>query len=333
MLETVRKGSFVKHFVGAGDTDIVCFKFWQVVVASGCPGACAYCFLPTQTPYRRSLYDVNGTLFTNLRDMEFQVRQWLKQQKEPAGLIVGENQDGLAFEYPYKKLLGITPLEILIPLFANENPVGHDLIVLSKFTATRFVEEIGPTPHVILSWSLSLPSISQRYEKRVASLDARLKKAAALKAAGHRVRFRLDALAPVPGWQEDLTEIMRRINEVRPEMLTVGALRASNTKLLRAAAELLGRDASIFDYLGAPDPSGFKHRTESNFHREVFRMIGEQLAPGIKLGLCKEDVSMWEGADISWQGCHCLHGDTDAVTVPRLHLIERTQRRRVESAA
>src|SRR6266511_2803302 len=236
MITTRRVGHFIKQFSGPGENNIVCFKFWQAVVASGCPGECAYCFLQTQHPYRTGLYDLKGTLFENLRDIVAEARRWLKQP-QPAGLIVGENQDGLAFEGPYKKQLGVTPLELLIPLFNDENPVRHTLIVLSKFTSTSFAEVFGPSPNVVFSWSLSLPTISRLYEKKVAPLEARLKKAEEMKAAGYRIRFRLDALAPIPEWQPELDEIMIRINEVGPEMLTIGALRASNAKNLRRSEE------------------------------------------------------------------------------------------------
>src|SRR5260370_7314272 len=96
MKTTHRTGNFIKQFSGPGENGIVCFKFWQAVVASGCPGECAYCFLQTQTPYRRGLYDVKGTLFENLRDMEPEVNEWL-QQPVPPGMIIGENQTGLPF--------------------------------------------------------------------------------------------------------------------------------------------------------------------------------------------------------------------------------------------
>src|SRR5215217_7780769 len=159
-MKTVRRsGQFIRQFGGPGDNNIICFKFWQAVVASGCPGECAYCFLQTQYPYRSGLYDIKGTLFDNLPDIVHETRRWLKQPR-PAGLIVGENQDGLAFEGPYKKELGITPLELLIPLFNTDNPLGHTLIILSKFTSTGFAERFGPSPNVIFSWSLSLPTIS-----------------------------------------------------------------------------------------------------------------------------------------------------------------------------
>lgn len=36
MLITSRGGSFIKQFAGPGENKIMCFKFWQAVVASGC---------------------------------------------------------------------------------------------------------------------------------------------------------------------------------------------------------------------------------------------------------------------------------------------------------
>jgi DNA repair photolyase len=303
MLTTRRSGAFIRQFGGPGENTIVCFKFWQAVVASGCPGECSYCFLQTQHPYRRGLYDVKGTLFENLEDMIPEVQQWLKQST-PAGLIIGENQDGLAFEKPYKRLLDKTPLEMLIPLFSNENPTGHTLIILSKFTSTEYAEAFGPSPNVVFSWSLSLPSISRDYEKRVSPLESRLKKAEQMKNAGYRIRFRLDALAPIPNWESELQAVMTTINNVGPEMLTIGALRASNPTALRRAAEKNGRDGSIFDYIATVDPSGFKHRTENVFHTKAFQQIKEHLAPNIALGLCKEDSSMWREVKVAWNGCH-----------------------------
>lgn len=312
MQVTQRAGPFIKQFSGPGENTIVCFKFWQAVVSSGCPGECAYCFLQTQYPYRR-MYDLKGTLFENLRDIVPEARRWLRQPT-PAGLIVGENQDGLAFEKPYKRLLGVTPLELLIPLFVCENPVGHTLVVLSKFTSTEYAEPFGPSPNVVFSWSLSLPTVSRRYERKVAPLDLRLQKAAQMKAAGYRIRLRLDALAPVPDWERELDEMVARINAIQPEMLTIGALRASNPGALRRAAERNGRDGSIFDYLSALDPSGFKHRTDSQFHLRAFRRVKELLSPSIALGLCKEDASVWRGIGVGWSGCHCLRGRADNIT-------------------
>lgn len=324
MFTTRRNGSFIKQFVGPGNNKIVCFKFWQAVIASGCPGECSYCFLQNQYPYRSKMYDIKGTLFDNLKEIAPEVQKWLKRPGQQ-GLIVGENQDGLAFESPYKKLLGITPLEILTPLFEEQNPNAHTLIVLSKFTSTQYVEALGAAKNVIYSWSLSLPSISRKYERKVASLEARLKKAAEMKKAGFRIRFRLDALAPIPNWEEEIKQVIDRVNDIEPEMLTIGALRSSHKSNLRRAAEVDGRDSSIFDYIEARDPSGFKYRTENEFHKNSFRKVHETLNSSIKLGLCKEDVSLWQSIGVEWQGCHCLSGAEDLVTKPRNSLLEQTK--------
>lgn len=320
MKVTQRRSPFLKQFSGPGANAIVCFQFWQAVIASGCPGECAYCFLQTQFPYRTGLYELKGTLFENLPDIVPETIKWLRQDK-PAGLIIGENQDGLAFEKPYKTLLGVTPLELLLPLFIGQNPIGHTLVILSKFTNTEYAEAFGPSPNVVFSWSLSLPTIGTRYEKKVAPLGLRLEKAALMKKRGYRVRLRLDALAPVPEWEKDLEQIMRAINDIGPEMLTVGALRASNANALRRAAAANGRDDSIFDYIDSRDPSGFKYRTGLSFQVQAFRKIKELLDDSIPLGLCKEHQAVWKAIGLPWQGCHCLHGSQDLITSDRRSIL------------
>ncbi len=147
-----------------------------------------------------------------------------------------------------------------------------------------------------------------------------------MKNAGYRIRFRLDALAPIPRWEEELAEVMGRINEIEPEMLTIGALRASNKTHLRRAAEINNRDASIFDHIASLDPSGFKHRTDGEFHTSAFRRIKELLLPGIALGLCKEDATLWQDVGATWQGCHCLHGINDVITTDRIQVLNQPQR-------
>lgn len=309
-----RKSPFIKRFCGPGENDIVCFRFWEAVVASGCPGECAYCFLQTQCPYRRRLYDLKGTLFENLRNIVPETLSWLAHRRR-AGLMIGENQDGFAFEKPYKKLLGVTPLELLLPLFNEYNPVGHTLIVLSKFTSTQYAEAFGPSPHVVYSWSLSLPSISRQYEKKVSPLGERLKKAKQMKEEGYRIRFRLDALVPVEGWRNELADVVAEINAIEPEMVTIGALRATNVTALRNAAAKNGRDDSIFDHILDKDPSGFKYRTENGFHLEAFSRIRRQIKRSIPLGLCKEDISVWRAVGLHWEGCHCLQGAQDPAAI------------------
>jgi len=316
-----RSSPFIRQFSGPGpDSQIVCFKFWQAVVASGCPGACAYCFLQTQEPYRTGLYDLNGTLFSNLRRLERETVAWLHASQSARGLIVGENQDGLAFERPYKRLLGITPLELMVPLFSSRvtNPFGSRLVILSKFTTTEFAEAAArPNDRVIFSWSLSLPTISRRYEKKVAPLERRLEAAARLKRMGWAIRFRLDALVPFDGWRQDVHDVVDAINAVEPEMLTLGSLRASNARSLQNSAIKNGRDGSIFNALADRDPSGFKYRLDPAIQAAMFREVRTRLDPSIRLDLCKEDASVWRRLGLKFSGCHCLAGHTDSLVRER----------------
>ena len=331
-MRVVRRTSpFLKPFGGPGaGSNIVCFRFWQAVVASGCPGACAYCFLQTQEPYRTGLYALTGTLFENLHPrLERETRAWLAASTAPGsgprGLIVGENQDGLAFERPYKALLGTSPLEVLVPLFASlaTNPAGCRLVVLSKFTTTELAEAaaasvgLAPTDRVVFSWSLSLPSIARRYERKVAPLARRLEAGARLKAAGWGVRFRLDALSPVDGWEVDVREVVDAINAVGPEMITLGSLRASDARRLQGAAVKNGRDGAIFDALRDRDPSGFKYRLDPEVQAAMFRAVKARLDPAIRLNLCKEDLSVWRRVGLAFTGCHCLAGAADPAVVER----------------
>jgi hypothetical protein len=318
-----RPSPFIRQFAGPGDeTNIVCFRFWQAVIASGCPGACAYCFLQTQEPYRTGLYELTGTLFENLHPrLEEEATWWLASSTEPRGLIVGENQDGLAFERPYKALLGKTPLEVLVPLFSSPetNPAACRLIVLSKFTTTEYAEASAqPNDRVVFSWSLSLPSISKLYERKVAPLRRRLQVAKRLKQLGWAIRFRLDALFPVDNWQDEVREVVSLINEVQPEMLTVGSLRATNVRALQAAAFKNGRDGRIFDELREKDPSGFKYRLDPLTQALMFREVKTHLAPAVRLDLCKEDLSVWRRVGLSFSGCHCLANSADEIVTERV---------------
>ena len=312
-----RSSKFVRQFCGPGDNQIVCFKFWQAIVASGCPGECSYCFLQTQYPYRNGNYCLKGTLFENIIDIVPEIKYWLKKENS-SGLIIGENQDGLAFEKPYKKLLGYTPLELLFPLFIEHNPYNNLLVILSKFINTEYVEKFGPSNNIVFSWSLSFPTISNKFEKKVTPFYKRLKKAEDFKNKGYRIRFRLDALAPIQNWEKDLNNIVKEINNIEPEMLTVGSLRASNSKALKIACEKNKRDSTILNYLENKDPSNFKYRTNSKFHVDCFQLIKDDLSPFIKFGLCKEDKSIWKNINAKWQGCNCLSGTYDKIVIERM---------------
>ncbi|WP_257455626.1 hypothetical protein [Archangium lipolyticum] len=79
MKTAVRKSNFIRRFQGPGDgSGIVCFKFWELVPAMGCPFRCSYCFLQGLPPFRFKPETLYGLVYTNVTDMVGEVDKWLK---------------------------------------------------------------------------------------------------------------------------------------------------------------------------------------------------------------------------------------------------------------
>ncbi len=307
-----RASNFIRRFGGPGDdSGIVCFRFWQLVPAGGCPYRCSYCFLQT-TPWFRFNPDLlYGLVYTNVDEMLAELDAWLADPI-PKMLIVGELQDGLVFERAFKKVTGRPLTHWIIPRFAEQS--RHRLIFLTKSTEVQFALELPPTPQVVISWSVNAESVAKRWEIGTPAPSKRFAAAQRMKDAGWPVRFRLDPMVPYEDWQEGYAHAIARINEIEPEMVTLGALRATSGKSLRTAARKNKRDDSIFEYLTEErDASGFKYRIPYQQQVELFGYAIERLSSKVVPALCKEDQQLWRDLGLAFRGCHCLLGDQDAV--------------------
>jgi spore photoproduct lyase len=309
-----RASSFIRRFAGPGeDSSIVCFKFWQLVPAGGCPYRCAYCFLQTVPWFRFNPDQLYGLVYTNIDDMLNELKEWL-EDPVPKMLIVGELQDGLVFDTAFKKVTGKPLTHWIIPLFANQK--RHRLIFLTKSTEIRHALRLTPTDRVVFSWSVNAEEVAQKWEHGTPPPSKRFDAAEEMKKAGWPIRFRLDPMVPYDNWKIGYSEAIKRINAIRPEMVTLGALRATSAKALRRASKANERDDSIFDYLvEEKDPSGFKYRIRLESQVEMFRFAVKGLRGNITPALCKEDMSLWEKVGIKFKGCHCLLNGNDSVVV------------------
>jgi len=316
-IPAVHRASFIKQFKSPGaNSNIVCFKFWELVVAAGCPFSCSYCFLQATPSYVFGHYPIKGAVFENWRDMIREVKVWL-EHPVPRMLVIGELQDGLAFDSAYRKIAGKSLTRMLIPLFAKQKK--HRLLFLTKSTVIRNALKLPPTSQVVFSWSVNAEEAARRWEAGAPAPLRRIEAARKMKEAGWPVRFRLDPMIPFDGWQEGYRDIIEKLNELNPEMITMGALRASNT--LRAHAGRNGRDASVFDMLTVKDPSGFKWRLPENVQIELFRFAYRHIENGRAVpALCKEDKSVWEAVGMDFKGCHCLIDKNDEVVQKRRNL-------------
>ncbi len=307
------RGKFIKQFSGPGvDSGVVCFKFWQLVHASGCPFRCAYCFLQTTTFFRFNKKALMGLIYSNWQQLISEVKDWLSSPV-PRMLIVGELQDGLAFDSAYESVTGKPLTHHLIPLFASQD--RHRLVFLTKSTLIKHALELEPNRQVVFSWSVNAELPGRKWELGTPSPSSRFAAAAKMKAAGWPIRFRLDPMIPYSeageSWRDGYAEAIDRINMLAPEMVTIGSLRAS-TRGLATAAEKNGRPNDLFGYLSEKDPSGFKYRLPFDQQVEMFRFALERLDRSkITPALCKEDVTVWEAVGLKFQGCHCLLAGTD----------------------
>jgi spore photoproduct lyase len=307
-----RASSFIRRFAGPGeDSSIVCFKFWQLVPAGGCPYRCSYCFLQTVPWFRFNPDQLYGLVYTNVDDMITELKEWL-DDPVPKMLIVGELQDGLVFENAFKKLTGKPLTHWIIPKFAAQR--RHRLIFLTKSIEIQHALELPPTNQVIFSWSVNAEHVAGRWEHGTPLPSERFSAARKMKAAGWPVRFRLDPMVPYPRWRSGYGRAIDEINHVQPEMVTLGALRATSAKSLRTAAKKNGRDDSIFEYLTEEqDPSGFKYRIPYAAQLKLFRFAIDHLANPIVPALCKEDERLWRELGLHFQGCHCLLSGNDGL--------------------
>src|SRR5437899_6499626 len=90
MKSGVRGSSCIRQFGGPGeDSSIVCFKFWQLVPAGGCPYRCAYCFLQTVPWFRFNPDQLYGLVYTNVNDMLEELKEWLQDVVPKMLIVVG----------------------------------------------------------------------------------------------------------------------------------------------------------------------------------------------------------------------------------------------------
>jgi spore photoproduct lyase len=312
MLTSRRSSQFIRQFAGPGEgSGIVCFRFWQLVPAGGCPYRCSYCFLQTVTWFRCQPEQLYGLVYTNVDDMLKELDKWLADPT-PKMMIIGELQDGLVFDSAYKKVTGKPLTHWIIPRFAAQN--RHRLIFLTKSTQIQHALKLPPTRQVVFSWSVNAEAVSAQWEEGTPRPADRFLAAQQMKEAGWPIRFRLDPMVPYPDWPKGYAVAIKQINKLRPEMVTIGALRATSAKSLRKAAQRNGRDDSIFDYLTEDrDPSGFKYRIPFEEQKKMFKYVVERLTSTITPALCKEDQQLWNALGLRFHGCHCLIDSSDAV--------------------
>lgn len=276
VVRKARKSSLVRpcHQSLAG---VVCNRFYELLLSSGCPFNCHYCYL--QLTHGG---DHGPVQFTN---------PWPEVEKQldriPGGVFSsGEWADSLATHPPL--------LSPAIAYFRRQQ--DKFLFLTTKSANLSPLLDMEPTAQVWVSFSLNAVPAWERFEHRTPHPYERLEAAQTLQEAGWRVRVRLDPIIQEIGL-EHYRDIVERLRRLGPERVTAGTLR-----------KLPG----LPHWPKKPSPEG--HYTAPNgvnhypapLRADIYRRLADWL--GFRPGLCRETHDLWERLGWEVTDCNCTAG-------------------------
>lgn len=289
IIERPRHTKFIRYF-DKTPPGIICPHFYILAHGNGCVFECAYCYL--QLTFRGK---VRQTIFTNADVMLREVDAFLARE-EPAVLNAGELSDALAVD----DRTGLT--KELVPRFASQE--RHLLVLLTKSTKVDNLLALRHNGRTVVSFSVNASDVAQKYELGSPSPRERVAAARRAAEAGYRIRFRLDPIIPIPGWEYFYRAVLEHILEIAPpERITFGSLRYFPN--VKTYARKLGRDTSAFDY--AAEKTGADGRLRVPFARRVgiYEYLIGLVPTGVELGLCKETEACHRALGIKDVVCNC----------------------------
>ena len=218
-------------------------NFFYTTPMLGCEFNCEYCYLQGMYP------SANLVLFVNHDDFLGSARGFLREsvsKADPLYVSTSYDTDILPLEkttWYAKDWIGL----------ADEEP-NLRIEIRTKSAAYGSIKNFKPNKRVILSWSLSPPSIATRYEHGAPSFHRRLQ---AIKKAvfdGWRVRICFDPVLPSQNLEKSYGTAIRELFEtVEPGQIAdvaLGPFRMGKTfftriKKNRPASELFYQDLEI----------------------------------------------------------------------------------------
>lgn len=201
--------------------------FYYTSSILNCLYNCEYCFLQGMFP------GANVVIFVNIEDYFEELKQMLKQH--PVYLSITYETDLLAFEH----IAGLTAAWIQ---FATKEP-DLTIEIRTKSVNIRALRHLSPPTNVILAWTISPHSVSERYEHKAPPLRARLAALEQALADGWQVRVCLDPILHVEHWQDVYRECIEQTFAVIPAEkirdMSIGTFRISRDYLKKMRKERL----------------------------------------------------------------------------------------------
>ena len=310
---TRARNTILKPWQASTDDESYCPSHWaDLAVGRGACGLrCRACFL--MLTHRTFADPSRHVLYENTGDYEQVVRKELMRPGKNLGLGI-DCSDSLLYE-------GETGhARRLIPLFASQetNPFRRKLILLTKSTNIRYLEGL-PTTNVLVTFSLNPEPIADLWEGKwndgvriTPAVGDRLAASKKAQDMGFEVRWRVDPILPVDGWQAIYSEffVAAASKGCRPTRITLGTYREMGRSLLTMAARwglpamefTPGKLAKDGMHYHLPDDQRIDiYRQLMGFIRAAWNHTGH--APII--ALCKETKGIRAALDITHSHCNC----------------------------
>ena len=278
--------SFVRHFDGCLGRDVRCARYLKLVpISNGCPYYCTYCYLAYV--YREHLPFIKVNV--NYDRMFAEIRKVALTASGVTCFNMGEMLDSLALDH----VACLT--QRLVPRFSGLT--DSYLMLLTKSANVDSLLSIAPNHQIVVSWSLSTPSMIEAHEPGTASLDERIGAAQRCQERGYRIRVRIDPGILYPGWQAEYAGLIEEtLSLLEPENITLGMLRLlpGHFQLMRQAYGCRGRKLqdTMLTHRGSDGKLRYSSKQRIDFYRFLVDVI-RACDTHVSIGLCRETADVW----------------------------------------
>ena len=307
------KNNIIKPWEPNTDDNSYCPAHWaDIAIGRGaCGFRCRACFLILT--HRVFCDPSRHVLYENVDDYAEMVRKELLKPGLNLGLGI-DCSDSLLYE-------GITGhARRLIPLFAEAktNPFNRKLILLTKSTNVGYLKGL-PTANILMTFSLNPETIADLWEGKwndgvriTPSIEQRLVASAEAQAMGFEVRWRIDPILPVDGWEDIYSKFLSSAASKGhlPTRITLGTYREMGRSLL-SMAEKWGLPPVEFAPVKLIKDGSHYHLAEEQriyIYRQLIKLIEtawEKSGSVPIAALCKESSNIRKVLGIEHTHCNC----------------------------
>jgi spore photoproduct lyase len=278
---TRNKGAFIRDCPGT--RFYTCCGYKILHIGTFCTMDCSYCIL--QAYFHPPLLQ----FFVNHEDMVSELAQ-VFDKPAISRIGTGEFTDSMIWEY------GIDLSSLLIPLFGDQN---RAVLELKTKTVDIFrLKHLSHNRKTICAWSLNTERVIREQERNTASLDARLRAAAACESWGYPLAFHFDPVVLYKGCEEEyqlvIQKLFARVSADNIVWISIGSFRFI-PELKSIIQNRFSHSTIVYGEFitGLDNKMRYFKPLRLNFYQKMVSWIRE-LAPNVRIYYCMEDDEIWE---------------------------------------